>query len=112
MNFANTDLGFQGKIYAIAAAAGMTGEAVYELWRNYSRQCDLYDQSPVLPEFIEWYAAEMGGDRAALSKALQTAEEMVAAMEDAEAQADAREMAQLRWAENGGYRAGLARPAY
>jgi hypothetical protein len=111
MNLANTAPGFQDKIYAIAAAAGMTGEQVYELWRKYDKQCSLHDQSPVLFEFVNWYADAVGGNKEALSKALQEAEEMVAAMEDAEAQADAREMAQILWAENGGYRAGLARPA-
>ena len=97
MKFENTAQGFQDKIYAIAAVAGKTADQVYELWRKYDLQCSQYGQSPILFEFINWYAAAMGGNPAALSKALQDAEEMVAAMEDAEAQADARGMAQMLW---------------
>lgn len=85
MNFANTASGFQAKINAIAAVAGKTGEQVYELWRKYDRQCSLYDQSPVLFEFIEWYAADMGGDRLALQKALDQEEEFQANQDDLDA---------------------------
>ena len=74
MNFANTTPAFQVKINAIAAVAGKTGEQVYELWRKYDKQCSLYDQSPVLFEFVGWYADELGGDRASLMEAIEQAE--------------------------------------
>lgn len=74
MNFANTAQGFQAKINAIAKVAGKTGEQVYELWRKYDKQCTSYDQSPVLFEFVGWYADDLGGDRYALMEALDQAE--------------------------------------
>lgn len=74
MNFASTNRGFQAKINAIAAVAGRTGEQVYELWRKYDRQCSLYDQSPVMSEFIQWYANELGGDASALWYAVDAVE--------------------------------------
>lgn len=54
-----------------AKLAGKTPNAVYELWRKYSRLCDLGDQSPVMFEFIAWYANDLGGDRAALQRAIE-----------------------------------------
>ena len=85
MIFTNTVAAFQAKINAIAGVANMTGEQVYELWQKYDRQCTLYDQSPVLPEFVRWYAADLGGDSAALTRALQGEEEFQANDDDQDA---------------------------
>jgi hypothetical protein len=70
MQFTQTDQRFQDQINAIAGVANMTGEQVYELWCKYDRQCALYDQSPVIFEFINWWGADLGGDRCALSNAV------------------------------------------
>ena len=64
---------FQAEIRALAAAAKMDPEQVYALWRKYDARCTNYDQSPVMSEFVSWYAAEMGGDQLALVLALQRA---------------------------------------
>lgn len=85
MSLATTAQGFQTKIAAIASAANMQPEQVYELWRKYDRQCSSYDQSPVLFEFIEWYAADMGGNRLALKKALDDEEEFQAHQDELDA---------------------------
>lgn len=85
MNFAQTAKGFQAKINAITNVANMTGDQVYELWRKYRKQCSDGDQSPVLFEFIQWYAAELGGNRLALQKALDDEEEFQANQDDRDA---------------------------
>jgi len=36
-----------------------TPEQVYELWREYTRVCSNYDQSPVKSEFLEWYKDQL-----------------------------------------------------
>jgi hypothetical protein len=74
MNFTSTATAFQAKINTLAAVAGMTGAEVYELWRKYDRQCTMYDQSPVLFEFVQWYTAELGGNQRALMDALDQVE--------------------------------------
>jgi len=74
MNFEKTAPAFQAKIDAIAKVANKTSEEVYELWRKYDKQCSMYDQSPVLFEFVGWYADDLGGDRYALMEALEQAE--------------------------------------
>ncbi len=74
MNFTSTAPAFQAKINALASVAGMTGQEVYELWRKYDRQCTMYDQSPVLFEFVQWYTAELGGNQQALMDALDQVE--------------------------------------
>lgn len=74
MNFAQTAQGFQAKINAIAKVANMTGDEVFALWRKYSAQCTNYDQSPVMFEFVQWYAAELGGNQRALQDALDQIE--------------------------------------
>ncbi len=74
MNFAQTAQGFQFQINAIAQVANMTSDQVYELWRRYDKQCTMYDQSPVMFEFVQWYAAELGGNQRALQDALDQIE--------------------------------------
>lgn len=69
MSLASTDPGFQAKIRAIAAVAcSMTSEEVYQLWREYTRQCS--DQSALLFEFVEWYADRLGASKEALRAAI------------------------------------------
>ncbi len=65
--------GFQAEIQALAAVAKMDPEQVYALWRKYDTRCTNYDQSPVISEFVSWYAVELGGDQLALVQALQKA---------------------------------------
>ncbi len=74
MNFTSTATAFQAKINAIAGVAAMTGQEVYDLWRKYDKQCSVYDQSPVLFEFVQWYTAELGGNQRALMDALDQVE--------------------------------------
>lgn len=74
MNFAQTAQGFQFQINAIAQVANMTSDQVYELWRRYDKQCTMYDQSPVMFEFVQWYVAELGGNQRALQDALDQIE--------------------------------------
>lgn len=38
----------------IAKANGIEYLHVLWLWKKYSKQCDLYDQSPVESEFLDW----------------------------------------------------------
>jgi hypothetical protein len=82
MNFASTGPFFQAQISAIASVAGMTCENVYDLWCKYDRACTLYDQSPILVEFVGWYAYQLGGNQAALTKALQDEEDYQAYQAD------------------------------
>lgn len=62
MMLSNAHPNFQAKIRAIATVSGMDADAVYALWREYDRRCTMYDQSPVLIEFVDWYADALGGD--------------------------------------------------
>ena len=55
--FANADQGFQVKLELIASK--WTPEplpvlGVFAKWREYSEQCRIYDQSPLISEFLEW----------------------------------------------------------
>lgn len=70
MQLAQTEQRFQDQINAIAGVANMPSDQVYELWCRYARQCTLYDQSPVIFEFINSWGADLGGDRCALSNAV------------------------------------------
>ncbi len=85
MQFDQTAQRFQAQINAIAGVANMTGEQVYELWCRYDRQCTMYDQSPVLFEFIRWYADQLGGNQSALQQALDDEREFQANQDDQEA---------------------------
>ena len=58
--FANTCQSFQAAIREIALACNKEPIKVYALWRKYCSQCEFSDQSPLLWEFAEWYAAELG----------------------------------------------------
>ena len=69
MQLAQTTQGFQNQINAIAGVANMASDQVYELWCRYDKQCTMYDQSPVIPEFINWYAPHLGGNKNALMAA-------------------------------------------
>jgi hypothetical protein len=51
----------------IAMVAGMPVLSVFALWRKYSEA--QYDQSALVGEFVEWYAADLGGDKELLRKA-------------------------------------------
>lgn len=63
--------GFRAEIQALAAVAGMTPDQVFGLWQEYARRCSMGDQSAVMFEFIQWYAADMGGNQAALQDAVR-----------------------------------------
>lgn len=73
MQLAQCAQGFQDQIAAIAGVAGMQPEQVYQLWREYSHRCGLYDQSPVMFEFVSWYADQLGGNRLAIQEAVDAA---------------------------------------
>jgi hypothetical protein len=59
---------FQHKLWCIADIAKLPVVRVFELWKAYSDSC--YDQSAVLGEFIQWNAEALGGNVAALLKAI------------------------------------------
>lgn len=63
--------GFRAQIQALSAVAGMTADRVFALWQEYARQCSIGDQSAVMFEFIQWYAADMGENQAALQDAVR-----------------------------------------
>ena len=50
---------FQAQIKAIADKFKKPVLDVYALWREYSETCRLYDQSPVLFEFENWYQVDL-----------------------------------------------------
>lgn len=67
--FDRTHENFRARMTRIAIVAGMVPLAVYALWRKYSEAC--YDQSALVGEFVEWYSADLGGDKELLRKAAQ-----------------------------------------
>ncbi len=60
---------FRCKIRRIAALANLDEMAVYALWREYEEQS--VDQSAILFEFIRWYESKLGGNRDALTSAIE-----------------------------------------
>lgn len=70
MSLVHADPAFRAKLHAIAAVGCcMTTGEVYELWKEYSRQCT--DQSALLFEFVEWYADRLGATKADLHRAIE-----------------------------------------
>jgi hypothetical protein len=63
--FAKTVPEFQANITTIAQAAQLPPLKVFALWREYTEECNLRDQSPVLGEFQQWYADFLTPERAA-----------------------------------------------
>lgn len=58
---------FQADITAAAKACGKTPAQVYSLWVEYTKTCASHDQSPVWPEFRQWYAADLAPVASALT---------------------------------------------
>ena len=69
-SFEGTTAEFQLRISRVAIVAGQNSLDVYALWRKYSGQCYASDQSPLLWEFVQWYAKQLGGDLPALARAI------------------------------------------
>ena len=69
--FERTAPEFQAVVARIAEAAVKTPLQVYILWSNYCRFCSDADQSPVVGEFVESHAAQLGCDRAVLHAAAE-----------------------------------------
>jgi hypothetical protein len=59
--FTDTDPRFQRELTALAERHGKPVLAVYDWWREYSKQCDGFDQSPVLSEFEQWHESRLKG---------------------------------------------------
>ena len=57
--FQNTVPQFQADLTEWAKSVGITVEAAYLLWREYTATCDMFDQSPVFPEFVDWYTPKV-----------------------------------------------------
>lgn len=53
-NKINLDFGFVAFIRDTARANDKTADEVWQLWQDYSKTCDGYDQSAVTQEFLEW----------------------------------------------------------
>lgn len=73
VRFAKTAQSFQAAIGRIATAVNWSKWDVYALWLEYAETCRNCDQSPVLFEFIQWHAKEMGvtSNHAGLRAAIQ-----------------------------------------
>lgn len=50
---------FVANVKEVAAANGLTPEAVYAMWHKYSCDCRDYDQSAIFSEFLSWYRATL-----------------------------------------------------
>ncbi len=50
---------FQRKIKRLALKYDKGFLQIYDWWRDYSRDCQGFDQSPILMEFEEWYNAKL-----------------------------------------------------
>lgn len=50
---------FVAEIEALAAGCGKTPLAVFELWRQYAKECQGADQSALVSEFKEWYKRDL-----------------------------------------------------
>lgn len=59
--FAECCPSFQEDVKNLAAQHGKTVEQVYGWWREYSADCDAYDQSAIMGEFEQWYMAKLIG---------------------------------------------------
>ena len=69
--FQNTHEDFKVKIARIAIVSKtLTPLDVFALWRKYSVQCESSDQSALLGEFIQWYLADLGGNKTDLQAAI------------------------------------------
>jgi hypothetical protein len=68
--FNGTCANFQERITRLSALSGKSELCVYDLWRRYAQQCEWADQSALLWEFIQWYAADLGGNKPALEQAI------------------------------------------
>ncbi len=53
---------FLVKIDELATRYGKTADQVYGWWREYSEQCRVFDQSPALVEFENWYQGKLKGE--------------------------------------------------
>ncbi len=71
MALTDTHATFQAKVGKLADLTGKAPEAIYELWRKYSAQCQVYDQSALLWEFVQWYKADLGADLGAMIEAVK-----------------------------------------
>lgn len=61
MTFEKTHPEFQRRLQELADKYEKPVERVYEWWKNYTKTCQDYDQSPVLFEFENWYGADLKG---------------------------------------------------
>jgi len=68
-----TSTQFQTIINRLSSATNKMPEFIVKLWREYSANCESYDQSALLGEFIQNYAAKLGGDTVYNRQKLQTA---------------------------------------
>jgi hypothetical protein len=55
MKFNETAQPFQDAINALASKYNKLATTIYSWWLDYAETCRIYDQSPVLSEFENWY---------------------------------------------------------
>lgn len=73
--FDNTHPHFQDTIKHIAEhSPKLHPLVVFALWNDYSDKCAVFDQSPVMSEFLQWYAKELGIETTTINKLLDYAE--------------------------------------
>ena len=60
MTFAETHPVFQKRVNKLAEHSALDVEGIYSLWRKYADDCQGYDQSPVMFEFIQWNKDQLG----------------------------------------------------
>jgi len=50
---------FRNRINELATKYNKLATTIYDWWLDYSEDCKIYDQSPVLSEFENWYAEKL-----------------------------------------------------
>jgi hypothetical protein len=53
------DPGFRDKLASVGSANGISAEAVYAYWHQYSTDCRNFDQSAIWSEFLSWYREQL-----------------------------------------------------
>ena len=62
MTLENIHPTFRTWLTEVASANHKTPMQIYKMWRDYSRDCQAFDQSPVQSEFLQWNKLTEGGN--------------------------------------------------
>ena len=61
MELSQTASNFQHRIADLSNKYETPAELVYHWWKEYCSTCRIYDQSPALSEFENWYKSQLEG---------------------------------------------------